>query len=127
MAIGTVLRSVAVSAQKGFFELNNPLVLLTGADALDPMKYGSIFKKPDGVAGNEINEIFQSAYYLFTVFALIGIVFSIIYAGIQFMTKKNVPKEELFTAILTKLAVFWIIIGIVFLMSLLGDVVLGIL
>lgn len=111
----------------GLYKLGIHLSLLTGADVLDPMKHGKIFKRPTGVAGSELNEVFQSIYYLMTVFALIGVVFSVIYVGIQFMTKKNIPKEELFMSILLKLGVFWIILGIVFLMSLLGDIVLGIL
>lgn len=94
-----------------------------GMSALDPMKMGKAFLKPTGEVGAELEYIFQSAYQLFLVLSIIGIVFSIIYAGFQIILGKGRTKEEIFTALATKFIVFWCILGITYLVGIFGIIV----
>ncbi len=95
--------------------------------SLDPMNYAEPFKQMNGDVEKETQSLVRSYYNMLSMFAVAGLVFSFIFAGIKLMTlgifTRSSSKEEIVSALGSKIIAFGLFCSIVLFVRVVGDVV----
>ena len=113
---------VSVSVENG---LQQGLAKLS---SIDPMKFARPFTQRNGTVDAAINPLFKDYYDLLSVFAVAGLVFSFMVSGIKLLLSgffsKPGTKEDIATALGSKIIAFGLFCGIVLFTRVVSDIVL---
>lgn len=101
---------------------------LAKLSSIDPMKFARPFEAMDETADAEAKPLLKDYYDLLSVFAVAGLVFSFIFAGIKLMASglfsRSCTKEEIAAALGTKIIAFALFCGIVTFTRIISSIVL---